>query len=102
MLSNLGSSPEELSGALASLVRALPRDVLLKLIALLMERLSRRSRDSLTFALCLRRSAYEGRAEKDREALLDCVRHLAPEEQRAVTLAVLDVVALPEHGPWRS
>jgi len=63
-----------------------------------MERLSPHSRDSLTFALFLRRSATDGRGiESDREAIVDCVRHLPPGEQKAVALAVLEAVGLQEH-----
>jgi hypothetical protein len=98
MQSNLERSPEELSGALESVVRALPRDVLLNLIVLLMEQehLSARSRDALTFAMFLRRST-SGSGEPDREALLGFLRQLPPEEQREVSVALLEAVALPEH-----
>ena len=99
MDSNLGDNPEEISVALESVVRALPCDVLLNLIGLLLERehLSSRSRDALTSALFMPGSTHEADTDKDREALLVCIGHLPPDEQREVSVAVFEAVALPEH-----
>jgi hypothetical protein len=93
-----GSEPEAVSPALELLVRVLPRDTLLTLLGLLLEQehLSFGSRDALTCAILMRHPVDEGNVENDREALLNCVRRLPPDEQRSVTLAVLEAVAFPE------